>query len=435
MVLNSQETKFHYKKRMKYFFDYLGLSGGAAASADPVEDQALAFIAKAKADQNYVEESIIDYFDYLKQRVKNHELAAATLKPMYQPIKFFCEMHRLDKSVSWKIISRGFPKGRTASNDRVPTVEEIRKLVEYPDHRIKPIVYTMISSGIRLGAWDYLRWKHVTPIRDENSGKLLAAKLLVYAGEPEEYSTFITPQAYNALMKYMDFRASYGEEIRPDSPLIRNIWRTVDVVVKRQMTTTTTRTTTTTTAVKGGRMGLVTVPKGISSVAIKRILIRAQVEQGIRHELPQGTRRHEWKGAHGFRKFFETYAEAAGVKTSFVKILMAHSQGVEDSYNKPTTEILLQEYLKAIDRLTILNTDDVSSTLQLQKQVAELKEKSKEENWEAEQQKKRMEDMQREIDRIREIMDRFAPSEGLDRLFDDDRERKRHAGQQRAPSK
>jgi hypothetical protein len=282
MVLNSQETKIHYKKRMKYFFDYLGLQGGGTAA--DLEEQALAFITKANADPNYVEESIIGYFDHLKQRVKNHELAAATLKPMYQPIKFFCEMHRLDKSVGWKIISRGFPKGRIAANDRVPTVEEIRKLVEYPDHRIKPIVYTMISSGIRLGAWDYLRWKHVTPIRDENSGKLLAAKLLVYAGEPEEYYTFVTAQAFNALKKYMDFRAAYGEEITPESPLIRNIWRMVDVVVKRQQMTT--MATPKTTAVKGGRMGLVTVPKAISSEAIKRILIRAQVEQGIRHDAP-----------------------------------------------------------------------------------------------------------------------------------------------------
>jgi integrase len=296
-------------------------------------------------------------------------------------------MHRLDKSVGWKIITRGFPKGRTAANDRVPTPQEIRKLVEYPDHRIKPIVYTMISSGIRLGAWDYLRWKHVVPLRDENSGKLLAAKLVVYAGEPEEYPTFISPQAYNALKNYMDFRASYGEQIKPDSPLIRNIWRTVDI--KRTATD------------KGGRVGLATVPKGLSSEAIKRILIRAQVEQGIRHELPQGTRRHEWKGAHGFRKFFETYAEAAGVKTSFVKILMAHSQGVEDSYNKPTTEILLREYAKAIDRLSVLNTDDAGSTSQLQRQVAELKEKSKEENGEAEQQKKQLQEMAQEIEKMK----------------------------------
>jgi integrase len=196
----------------------------------------------------------------------------------------------------------------------------------------------------------------------------LAVKLLVYAGEPEEYHTFITPQAYNALKKYIDFRASHCEEIKPDSSSRCCGSNSVDI---KQ----------TTSSDRGGRVGLATAPKRLSSEAIKRILIRAQVEQGIRHELPNGIRRNEWKGAHDLRKFFETYAEAAGVKTSFVKILMAHSHGIEDSYNKPMTEILLQEYLKAIDKLTILSTDDASSAQLLQKQVAELKEKNKEENY------------------------------------------------------
>jgi hypothetical protein len=385
-VLNSQETVFHYKKRMEYFFDYLRLPGAN------LEEQAVAFMNKAKEDPGYIEECIIAYFDYQKQRVRSHQLAAISLKPLYSPIKLFCEMHRLDKLVGWKIISQGFPKGKIAANDRVPTPDEIRKLVEYPDHRIKPIVYVMISSGIRLGAWDYLKWKHVTPIREENTGKLLAAKLQVYSNEPEEYTSFISPQAYNELTKYMNFRASYGEEIKPDSPLIRNIWRTVDI--KRTATTTNEKS-----GAGGGRVGLATAPKGLSSGAIKRILIRAQVEQGLRHELSKGKRRHEWKGAHGFRKFFETCAEAAGVKTSFVKILMAHSLGVEDSYNKPTTDILLQEYCKAIDKLTVLSADETSSTSQLQKQVTELKEKSREENWEAEQTKKELQELRAQSER------------------------------------
>jgi hypothetical protein len=109
-VLNSQETQVHYKWRIKHFFDYLRLPG-----AD-VEEQALAFIKHAKEDnQNYVEETIIDYLDYQKQRVKNHQLSAASLKPLYAPVKLFCEMHRLDKSVSWKIISRGLPKATRAT--------------------------------------------------------------------------------------------------------------------------------------------------------------------------------------------------------------------------------------------------------------------------------------------------------------------------------
>ena len=57
----------------------------------------------------------------------------------------------------------------------------IRRLVEYPDRRIKPLVYTMRSSGIRVGAWDYLRWKHVIPIKDDKKEEVIvAANLIVY---------------------------------------------------------------------------------------------------------------------------------------------------------------------------------------------------------------------------------------------------------------
>jgi hypothetical protein len=36
-------------------------------------------------------------------------------------------------------------------------LQEVRKLIEYSDKRDKAIVYTMISSDLRLGAWDYLQ--------------------------------------------------------------------------------------------------------------------------------------------------------------------------------------------------------------------------------------------------------------------------------------
>ena len=73
-----------------------------------------------------------------------------TIPNYLKAMKLFCEMN--DIFVSWKKISRGVPRGRQAANDRAPTREEIQRLLEYPDRRIKPIVYTMISSGIRIGA-------------------------------------------------------------------------------------------------------------------------------------------------------------------------------------------------------------------------------------------------------------------------------------------
>src|SRR5215210_36093 len=111
------------------------------------------------------------------------ELAAGTLNNYYSAARLFCEMNDIT-ATNWKRISRGLPRMKLAANDRAPTFEEIRKLVEYPDRRIKPIVYTMCTSGIRLRAWDYyLRWKHVSPITNDKEGELVAAKLLIYAGE------------------------------------------------------------------------------------------------------------------------------------------------------------------------------------------------------------------------------------------------------------
>jgi hypothetical protein len=43
-------------------------------------------------------------------------------------------------------------------------------------------------------------------------------------GEPEEYFTFITPKAYIAGKEWMNFRASFGEEIIGDSWVLRDTW-------------------------------------------------------------------------------------------------------------------------------------------------------------------------------------------------------------------
>ena len=50
-----------------------------------------------------------------------------------------------DISIPWRKITRGLPIARQSANDRDPTIKEIKKLVQYPDRRIKSIIYTMIS--------------------------------------------------------------------------------------------------------------------------------------------------------------------------------------------------------------------------------------------------------------------------------------------------
>jgi hypothetical protein len=103
-------------------------------------------------------------------------------------------------------------------------VRRDKKLVEFDDHRIKVIVLTMISSGIRVGVWYFLKWKNVIPIRrDDKDHEFVTAKLVVYGGEKEEYYFFITTKVYNAIKECVDFRTSFGERITGESWIFRDI--------------------------------------------------------------------------------------------------------------------------------------------------------------------------------------------------------------------
>jgi hypothetical protein len=341
-ALKAPESRRQYPRRFKMFLDFLKLQG-------TIEEQAMEFLIRARQSPEWAQDNLIQFIDYQNERVTRGEISPSTIPNYYRATKLFCEMN--DLILSWKKISRGLAKVRKAANDRAPTLEELRQLVEYPDRRIKPIVYTMASSGIRIGAWDYLQWKYVTPLTNQN-GEVVAAKLLVYPGDYEQYYTFITPEAYASLKEWMDFRAQYGEKINGDSWVMRDLWQTTNMNY-------------------GAKFGLATFPKKLKSSGIKRLIEHALWEQGIRHTLDLGVRRHEWKAAHGIRKYYKSHTEQV-MKPINVEITMGHDIGISESYYKPTEREVLEDYLKAVPLLTI-NSDKIG----LQKQVLELKEKSK----------------------------------------------------------
>jgi len=338
-------TRDRYQTRLAKFFDYIGLKVG-----EKLEDRARVFAQRGKEDSNWTLNNILRFVQYQKDRVDKKEITGATVRNYVKSIKLFCEM--ADTSIPWKKITRGLPKGKKYADDRIPTVEEIRRVVEYPDRRIKAIVYTMASSGIRIGSWDYLKWGHIRPL--EKDGEIIAAKMIVYAGEDDEYFTFISPEAFQALKDWIDYRQKSGELINEDSWLMRDLWDT---------------------RVAQGR-GLVTKPKKLTSLGVKRLMERAIWAQGLRKKLEPGKKRHPYQANHSLRKWFKTRCEIGGMKPINIEKLMNHSIGISDSYYRATENEVLEDYIKATDLLTI--NDD---KLALQKQVVELTEKNKEESY------------------------------------------------------
>jgi hypothetical protein len=133
-ALKAPETRRQWPRRLKVFFDFLKLD-------EPIEKQAKQFLMRTKQDYQWAQHNLLRFMTFQQERVKYGKISESTIPNYYKAIKLFCEMN--DIVFNWKKITRVMPRVRQAANDRAPTMEELRRLIEYPDRRIKPIVYTM----------------------------------------------------------------------------------------------------------------------------------------------------------------------------------------------------------------------------------------------------------------------------------------------------
>jgi hypothetical protein len=331
-AVRAEETWLQYERRFVRFLQWLGF-----------ENNADTFLEKAKRDRKWAESKVIEYVSFQKARVGRGEISETTVANFRKPVKLFLEMN--DVKLNWLKINKTLPAMRRHANDRAPTVEEIRKIISYPDMRVETIVLTMASSGIRVGAWDYLRLRDIKAI--ERDSNVIACRMRIYAGTPEEYVTFMTAEAYESLQRYLQYRELHGEQLTQDSPLLRNMFNTSQPIVNWK--------------------GEASNPEPLKHSGVKRLIERVLWRYGFRTEKK---RRHEFAIDHGFRKFFKTRAEQV-MKPINVEWLMGHSTGISDSYYRPTENELLDDYLKAAPLLTVSEVEEVRQKSEAEKKQLE----------------------------------------------------------------
>lgn len=322
--IKSKLTRDSYTKKLGLFFRFLKLDGDLKTQAREFTDRA----KKAELGIPWATQAINEHMRFQKLRVEKKEIVESTLPNFVKPIRLFCEQN--DIVLNWKKINRRIPRGRSSADDRIPTIEEIKKLLTYPDRRVKIAALIMLSSGGRVGAFDFLNWGHIEKI--EKNGKLLCAKIRIYAGQKEEYFSFITPEAYCEIEAYINFRKSQGEKITKDSPVLRDLFLPE----------------------KLGR-GIASRPKRYGYNLIRNQMYAALFAVGIRKKLDEGKKRHEFSADHSFRKFFTTIC-LKHTSSLNVEILRGDDTGLMESYNRPSEEYLLGEYLKCVPELSILQT-------------------------------------------------------------------------------
>lgn len=172
---------------------------------------------------------IVDFVLNEKQRAEQRAIANSTINNTLKPIKLLLEMNDVT-GLNWKKVKRLLPISRRFALDRIPTLDELHKIVDHSDVRGKALTLVLCSSGIREGAIENLVVRNLKPVKIDaeagdgpaEKGRALG-KLTVYEGEPdEEYITFITPEAYEAVHRYLDWRREHGETITDNSPLFRD---------------------------------------------------------------------------------------------------------------------------------------------------------------------------------------------------------------------
>ena len=326
--LSARATKKTYDNVLIRFLRFLGLEN------DSLKYQKLAQDYDAKTLENRV-------IDYIIKR-KEDSISDKSIRIDCAALKHFFDMNdvyfrwtkKIQKFKNMKIEhKKDDDDSKKKNKDRSYTMEEIRQGFNgCKDIRAKVMISLMSSTGMRKGAFEYIRLRNLEPI-DEYG----IYKITVYEGEDsDEYFTFCTPECRREIDKYLDYRQRNGEELKPSAPLIRDQFDFTDHIIPKARFLT----------------------DGTLNYIIKTAF---EVDSNVRTNNSGSKERtkREVPLNHGFRKFFETVAINNGVSVLYVRRLLGQKSGLEDSYFKPTWKDLLEGndkvsgYLSIIDELTI----------------------------------------------------------------------------------
>jgi integrase len=300
--IRSEVTKKNYAKS----FRYIGI--------DPVQ-----FIEQARKNQKEAEWIILSWI--LKSRPR---LRGYTIRVYIAAVKSLCDF--CDVTLNWKKIVKASPK-ITKSTDREIVSEEISKIFQTGNLRLKFLISIFRSSAIRRGALPSLQ------VRDLQITDSKIGILRVYRGEQEEYFTFVTPECVELWNQYKDERIREGEEIKDISPLVR--------ISKRE------------------NRQLRIRPLTVNSLA--SIFRDAYDRCGIRER--------EFKSIHGFRKAYKTRLENAGMKSLHIEMNMGHAVGLDSNYYRPATlEERMKEYEKFMEILYISEVPKLKQEMKLKEE-------------------------------------------------------------------
>ena len=309
----SPSTRYIYKKALQYFLSYLKLG---------VQDH----VKLLDMDTKIAQMNICDYISYLRTQ---KGLASQSVAAYVSAIRKFYVMN--DVQLNWEKIHSFEGEGEKRAEDRPYIHSEILTMLQKTTPRNRAMILFMCSGGLRVGSLPSLRVKDLEPIDGYN-----IYKVNVYASSKKSsYFSFCSVEARKEVDEYLEWRKRLGERIKPESPLFRTEFSSLQIQQ----------------------------PQPLTRSGIRYIVNKLLRNTGIRPVIPFTETRKHYRShimeCHALRKFFEKNAVKAGMDLIYVRRLMGQKSGLEDSYLKLSEEELLQGddrhvgYIGIIDQLTV----------------------------------------------------------------------------------
>ncbi len=338
--IKAKATKDSMERILKYFL----INVCADLFSGDFSQRAQQFVALASDDQMKATNIIIAYVKKLRERTAldktdQYYMNPASLPNKVKPIKKLLTMN--DVGLSWKRIYTFYPELNNTHQGRGYIKEEIEKLLEYSrtiDTNF--IILASSSGGLRVGAWNGLRWADVFPIYEVNGkykvelkqdeqGIVVCAGMVVYKNTPEQYTALISLEAWEKLQEYKKVWTKKMSRI----PI-----ETDHLILDRTSS--------------GIPLTAKTVKKRMEILLIK---------SGLRGPLTEGNRRHVVPTTHGFRRYWDKVMmqteSTKGTLSALVikERLLGHFGLVKTDKNYFWTDILehVPEYLEAMPELMI----------------------------------------------------------------------------------
>jgi hypothetical protein len=123
-AIRNAATRDPYERRLIAFLNTIGM--------DPDS-----FVDLARKKPRVADKEVISYIIEQVQRAEKGQITESTIRNPLKAIKLLLEMN--DVALNWKKIRRLLPPARGYALDRIPTIDEIREILDAADSRGKAL--------------------------------------------------------------------------------------------------------------------------------------------------------------------------------------------------------------------------------------------------------------------------------------------------------